>query len=271
MSQMIGGEGKKIDFGKFIIAKLKRNNKISEMVVDPIKAWNTKILIGQEMKKRSLSTENAEALTIEDLKKMPDIDINDIFEGLILFEDAKKGDVYPNSFLEEMFKTVDPINIAYQFLLDPKTEWNWTKAQREEFSKKKRKQIVNLLAKNAINPQTKKPHPPQRIEKAIKEAKYNIDMNKSAEEQIKDVIHAISAIIPIKMENVELAVKIPASFAAKAYGTVEKYGRVKQSEWQNDGSWVGVTDLPAGLEAEFLDKINKLTHGRGQIKILKRS
>ena len=73
------------------------------------------------------------------------------------------------------------------------------------------------------------------------------------------------------MENVELAVKIPASFAAKTYGTVEKYGAIKQSEWQNDGSWVGIMDLPAGLEAEFLEKINKATHGRAQTKILKRT
>ena len=41
--------------------------------------------------------------------------------------------------------------------------------------------------------------------------------------------------------------------------------------WAPDGSWVGILDLPAGMEAEFLEKINKLTHGRVQIKILKRS
>jgi ribosome maturation protein SDO1 len=163
------------------------------------------------------------------------------------------------------------VEIGYMLLLDKDTEWNWTKEQRDEFIETKRKQIINILAKNCINPQTKKPHPPIRIEKAIKEAKYNISTSKSAEEQIKDVISAISAIIPIRMENVELAVKIPASFAPKAYGVVEKYGHVKQSEWQNDGSWVGTLELPAGFEAEFLENVNKLTHGRAEIKVLKRT
>ena len=109
------------------------------------------------------------------------------------------------------------------------------------------------------------------IPKAIVEAKYNVDIIKSAEEQVKDVISAISGIIPIRMENVELAIKIPASHAAKSYNVVERYGKIKQDEWQNDGSWVGIADMPAGMEAEFLEKINKLTRGRAQIKILKRS
>ncbi len=73
------------------------------------------------------------------------------------------------------------------------------------------------------------------------------------------------------MENVELAIKIPAAHAAKSYSVVERYGKIKQDEWGNDGSWLGIADMPAGMEAEFLEKINKLTHGRVQIKILKRS
>ena len=268
MFQKSGGE-KRVDLGKFIYATLKRNNKIAEMIVDPEKAWRARHFIDEERKKRK-DRGNEKDLTIDELKSMPEIDINDVFEGFTIFEDHKRGDVYPESFLEEMFGTTDTTEIAYQFLLDSDAEFHWTKEQRDTLIEKKRKQIISIISRNAINPQTKKPHPPQRIEKAILEAKYSIS-NKSAEEQVKDVVSAISSILPIRMENVELAVKIPASFAAKSYGTIEKYGRIKQSEWQNDGSWVGILDMPAGLEAEFLEKINNLTHGRAQIKTLKRT
>ncbi len=221
---------------------------------------------------RDLKSEDDSAVfTLEQLKAMPEIDINNIFEGLIVFEDAKRGKVHAEVDLETLFGTIDAVEIAYQLLFDRETEWHWTKKQRDENFEKKKRQIIAIVAKNCINPQTKKPHPPQRIEKAIAEAKYNIDIIKSAEEQIKDVISAISAIIPIRMENVELAIKIPPSYAAKSYNVVERYGKIKQDEWQNDGSWVGIADMPAGMEAEFLEKINKLTHGRVQIKILKRS
>ncbi|MHA1729139.1 MAG: ribosome assembly factor SBDS [Promethearchaeota archaeon] len=269
MSQ-IRGE-KHIELGKYIRVRLKRRNKVAEMIADPDRAWKAMKLIKEEGKKRSLDQASSKKLSIEDLKKIPGVNPNDIFVAFTIFEDAKKGEIYSETILEEMFETTDEMEIAYQFILDKDTEWNWTKKQREQYLESKKKQIINIITMNGVNPQTKRPHPPQRIEKAIKEANYNIDMNKTAEEQIKDVIKVISAIIPIRLENVELAVKIPVSFAAKAYSVVEKFGQIKQSEWQNDGSWVGILNLPAGLEMEFMDNINKLTHGRAEIKILKRN
>ncbi|MBN2154784.1 MAG: ribosome assembly factor SBDS [Candidatus Lokiarchaeota archaeon] len=269
MSLRSGGE-KRVDLGKFTIARLYKQNKNVEMIVEPEQAWNAKKKIDAHIRALKEENENAE-FSLEDLKQMPEIDINNIFEGFIVFEDAMRGKEHSDSDLEQLFGSTDPVEIAYQMLYDRDTEWQWTKKQRDENFEKKKRQIIAIIAKNCINPQTKKPHPPQRIEKAITEAKFNIDIIKSAEEQVKNVISAISSIIPIRMENIELAVKIPASYAAKSYNIVERYGKIKKDEWQNDGSWVGIVDLPAGMEAEFLDKINKLTHGRVQIKILNRS
>ena len=131
------------------------------------------------------------------------------------------------------------------------------------------KQIINIITKNAINPQNKKPHPYQRIEKAIEEANVKIDLMKNAEEQVEDVVKSIRAIIPIRMEQVELAIKIPSAFTAKGYNIVAQLAQIKKEEWQSDGSWVSVVNLPAGLQMELLDKLNKLTHGRVQTKLLK--
>jgi ribosome maturation protein SDO1 len=269
MSLRSGGE-KRVDLGKYTIARLRKHNKDIEMIVEPEEAWKAKKKIETVIRDMKSEDENA-VFTLDDLKNIPEIDINNIFEGLIVFEDAKRGKEHADADLEAIFGTTDAVEIAYQLLFDRETEWHWTKKQRDENFDKKKRQIIAIIAKNCINPQTKKPHPPQRIEKAIAEAKYNVDILKSAEEQVKDVISAISAIIPIRMENVELAVKIPASYAAKSYNIVERYGKIKQDEWANDGSWMGIVDMPAGMEADFLEKINKLTHGRVQIKILKRS
>jgi ribosome maturation protein SDO1 len=269
MSLRSGGE-KRVDFGKYTIARLRKNDKTYEMIVEPEQAWKAKKHMEAYIREMKAEDESS-VFTLEALKKIPEIDINNIFEGLIVFEDAKRGKTHAEADLEAIFGTTDAVEIAYVMLFDRETEWQWTKKQRDENFEKKKRQIIAIIAKNCINPQTKKPHPPQRIEKAIAEAKYNVDIIKSAEEQIKDVISAISAIIPIRMENVELAIKIPASYAAKSYSIVERYGKIKKDEWANDGSWLGIADMPAGMEAEFLEKINKLTHGRVQIKILKRS
>ena len=131
------------------------------------------------------------------------------------------------------------------------------------------KQIITIISKNAINPQNKKPHPSQRIEKAIEEANVKIDIMRSAEEQVDDVVKKIQAIIPIRMEQIKLAIKIPTSFTAKGYNIVAQMAQIKQEEWQKDGSWVSIVDIPAGIQMELIDKLNKLTHGRVQTKLMK--
>ena len=66
-----------------------------------------------------------------------------------------------------------------------------------------------------------------------------------------------------------MAIKIPTAFTAKGYNIVAQYVQIKKEEWQSDGAWVAVVSLPAGLQMELIDKLNKLTHGRVQTKILK--
>ena len=146
---------------------------------------------------------------------------------------------------------------------------HWTKTQREEERNKKLKQIITIISKNAINPQNKKPHPYQRIEKAIEESNFKIDLMRNAEEQVDDVLKSIRSVIPIRMEQVEMAIKLPSAFTAKGYNIVAQLAQIKKEEWQSDGSWVSVVSLPAGFQMELIDKLNKLTHGRVQTKVIK--
>jgi ribosome maturation protein SDO1 len=72
------------------------------------------------------------------------------------------------------------------------------------------------------------------------------------------------------MEIQQIAVKIPPDFAPKAYGIVERQGHIAKEEWQKDGSWIAIVEVPAGLRGELIDALNNLTRGRAEIKILKK-
>jgi ribosome maturation protein SDO1 len=63
---------------------------------------------------------------------------------------------------------------------------------------------------------------------------------------------AIRPIIPIRFEEVDIAIKIPADYAAKAYGDIASFGQLQKQEWQNDGSWVAVVKIPAGMQGSQL-------------------
>jgi ribosome maturation protein SDO1 len=257
----------RINLGGFIIGRIEKEGRTFEMLLDPEKAWDAKKFIRDEINRRLKDGKEKSRLSVDELLNNPDISIELIFESFTVFEDLRRGKKATNGDMEAVFNTTEGKVIASHILLEG--EIQWTKIQREEEQKKKLKQIIAIIAKNAINPQNKKPHPYQRIEKAIEEAKVKIDLMKSAEEQVEDVVKQIRVIIPIKMEQVEMAVKIPSAFTAKGYNIVAQLAQIKKEEWQSDGSWVSVVDLPAGLQMELLDKLNKLTHGRVQTKLLK--
>ncbi len=255
-----GSIKKQFDLGNNIIVRIHKGRDKFGMIADSDEAYKAKKKLQQKRAK-----EEKQQLTVQDILDS-DIYLRNIFPTFDVFTDVKKGDRCNEESLEEAFGTSDEKEIACIFLL--RGEFNWTQEQRKEWIEKKQKKIVTILAKNCINPQSKKPHPPKRIKKAMEEAKVSIDVNKTAEEQVEEVLKEIQPIIPIRMESLKMALKVPAKYAPKAYNVVAQYAQVKKSEWQNDGSWVGMVSLPAGLQMEMLDALNKLTHGRVQTKLI---
>ncbi|MFW9905577.1 MAG: ribosome assembly factor SBDS [Candidatus Thorarchaeota archaeon] len=194
--------------------------------------------------------------------------ISNILEMDEIFHNASKGEKVPEEILLHCFETTDTIKIAEKVLI--KGELNLTAEQRQEFFEKKRRQIVTLLSKTCINPKTRTPHPPLRIENAMKEAKIMIDPSIPAESQLKDIIKELRSVMPISMETVKLAVKIPPEFTGKAYGEIKRDAQIEKDEWQNDGHWIAVVTVAAGLQGEFMERVQNMTKGRAEIKIMER-
>ena len=106
------------------------------------------------------------------------------------------------------------------------------------------------------------------IENAFEEAKVRLDEYKRPEDQVHDVLKQLQSILPIRFEIKDLEIHIPTQYAPKMYGTVANYGVIKKDEWQNDGSWLCVLEIPAGLQNDLIDDLNSKTHGNVQIKVI---
>ena len=184
-----------------------------------------------------------------------------------VFSDSKKGIHAPVESLQKQFKTTDISTIAKEII--QKGEIQLTTEQRHEMQQQKRKRIIDLIVKNAMDPKTKMPHPRTRIELAIDEAKVHIDPFKSVNQQMKIVLDMLRPILPISIEQVRISVKIPPEHVGKAYGAVRNFGTLEREEWQSDGSWIGIVKLPAGMQTDFYDRLNTLTKGYVETKILK--
>jgi ribosome maturation protein SDO1 len=184
-----------------------------------------------------------------------------------VFRDAHKGSKASEEKMTEFFGTTETLGVAKAII--QRGEIQLTTEQRRQMLEAKRKQIVQYIAANAINPQTGAPHPPQRIEIAMEEAKVHVDPFKNVEEQVKEVLDALRPLIPIRFEKVRIAVKLSAEDSAKSYGDIKAFGTIVKEEWSPSGAWIGVVEMPAGMQTDFLEKLNAKTKGNVETRILK--
>jgi ribosome maturation protein SDO1 len=218
-----------------------------------------------------IQNENFEILiepeTAQKFKDGEDIPILENLVIDVIFKDSKKGDKASEEKMNKIFGTCDTATIARKILLEGTIQL--TTEQRRKMQENKRKQIVASIVRNAINPQTGAPHPAQRIELAMNEAKVHIDPFKPVEAQVQEILGKLKPIIPIRFEKLKVAVKLSGENYGKTYADITGFGKITKEEWQKDGSWIGVVEIPAGLQSEFFDKLNQRTKGDVETKILK--
>ncbi len=223
------------------LARLKKGGKNFEVVIDPDKAV--------------------------EYKEKKEIEIKEVLKSQEIFSDAKKGMAASDNDIKQIFETDDPLKIAG--IIIGEGEIQLTQDHRDKLRTDKKNRILNIIQVNAVDPQTHNPHTLERLESALEQSKFKIDEFKSAEQQVQDVVKAMTPVIPIKFEIKEIEVKIPSQYAAKSYGLVKGFGKILKEEWLNDGSWFLILEMPGGLEVDFYEKLNSFCHGTMEAKVIK--
>lgn len=194
-------------------------------------------------------------------------DIKEVIATPQVFSDSKKGMLASETQLKQIFGTEEPLEVAKQIIA--KGEIQLTSEYRQKLREQKKKQIINMIHSNGVDPKTNYPHPPNRIEAALEEAKVKIDEYLPAEKQVDVILKQIRAIIPIKFVVKEIALRVPSQHAGKAASAVRGFGKLIKEEWQKDGSWIAVIEIPGGMEEELHNKLNNITHGDVETRIIK--
>jgi len=223
-----------------VVARLDSSGSHFEVLIDPY--------LAQKMR-------NGEEVHMEELLAVDEI-----------FKDSGKGDRASDEHVEKIFGTKDLEVVVRKIVMEGDIQL--TTDQRRKMTEEKRKQIVTYIAHHAINPQLKTPHPPQRIENAMTEARIHVDPFKSVESQVKTVLDAIKVLIPIRLEKATVAVKLSADNYGKVYKDITDFGVIKKEEWTGSSFWIGLVELPAGMRGDFFDRLNNKTHGEVETRIV---
>lgn len=196
-------------------------------------------------------------------KRKPDV--KNILVAEEVYEDARKGEKAKANDVQKVFGTTD-IMVILEFILR-NGEVQLTTEQRRKKIEEKRKQVIAILLREAIDPRTKAPHTQIRLEQAMEQARIHIDPFKDPREQMEEVVKELRPILPMKFEKMKIAVKVPSAYAHKCYGTLKNYG-IEKEQWLSSGDLVVVVEIFGGLQGEFYDKLNKLTVGQVETKVL---
>ncbi len=194
-------------------------------------------------------------------------DVSAVLVSEEIYTDSGKGTKPGNEKLLKAFKTEDKTEIA-QIILQ-KGDLNLTTDQRRKMIDEKKKQIVEFVAKTYVDPKTHLPHPPIRVEQAMKDARVSVDPQKSVDEQVQDIVEKLRSIIALKSESLQLEIIIPAQYASQSYSVLKSVGSLKQEEWQNNGSLKAILEIPAAARPNVIDRLGSITKGSASVEVIK--
>ena len=236
-----------VSLEKAVVARLKKAEHHYEVLVDP---------------------EAAEKLTEKwrEGKETAPEELRSILATDYVFTHWSDGKKASDEELQKAFGTTDLLAVARRILTEGEVQL--TAEQRKKMGEAKHKRVVEAILRNGWNPQTKAPHPRDRIERALEEAKFRVDPMRGIYDQVQAAMKALRPLLPIAFEMVKVAIRIPAEHTGHAYGAVRGLGEIKQEEWQKDGALIVVLQIPAGTQAEVYDRLNSITHGQVTTKLL---
>ena len=190
-------------------------------------------------------------------------DLSSVLISDEIYSDANKGSRVGVEKLVKYFNTTDPTEISKQIL--SRGELSLTTEQRRKMVGEKKKQIIQYINKNFVDPKTHIPHPLTRIESALDQARLIIDPFKRPEEQIKTVLDSLRKILPLKSESVRLTITIPPQFSAQSYSVLKTAGNFNGEQWLSDGSLKVIVEVNAGMKGAVLDRIGSVTKGSAHV------
>jgi len=196
-----------------------------------------------------------------------DVPLEELVATRDVYHDQGKGEKVSPVDLNKAFGSNDLMKIAEKIIKDGDVQL--TTEQRKKMMEDLKKKVSYTIAREGVNPQTKIPHPQDRIVRAMDEARVKLVLGRSVGDQIEETLKAIQRILPISMEKVKISVKLPAQYAGVGVGVVHRFGKPLRENWNNDGSYSCTMEMTGGVKAELMDKLASMAHGQAEVKDVK--
>lgn len=169
--------------------------------------------------------------------------------------------------MQKAFGAKDETEICKEIL--SKGELQVSEKERQSVMDSQLNSIVNSVAALCVNPETRRPYPASIIEKSLKDAHFNVKMNKNTKQNTLEAIKALREHLPIERSRMKLRV----SFAGKEGGgklkesVIKLANSVEHEEWEE--STLHLTLLIDPGQYRVIDElVRNETKGKGLLELL---
>ncbi|CAI4230717.1 unnamed protein product [Auanema sp. JU1783] len=193
-------------------------------------------------------------------------DIDEVLQTHTVFSNVSKGQVSKREDLLAAFGIDDHLEICKTIL--EKGDLQISDKERQAATNQSLKEVSQLIASMVVNPETKRPIPPNAIDKALQEIHFSLRPNRSSKQQALDAIPKLREKMQIERAKMRIRVSLPP-----------KEGKILRSKFKALFSELEVEDFSeTGLEMVGLiepgdfrtvdDCIRTECHGQGRMEIL---
>ena len=167
-------------------------------------------------------------------KEGSEVEVSEVLADDKIFKDQKKGEVASDQALKKAFGEKSELDILRDILI--RGECQIPTAYLNKLREEKRVQIINYIAEQAFNPQTKTKYTPSMIESSFEKIKYSIDPLKDHIFQAQEVLKDLKKEMPISIQRVLMLIKVSGEHCGNFYGPFRKLGQVKKEYFDDSGN-----------------------------------
>mmetsp|Transcript_17460 Transcript_17460/g.27311 ORF Transcript_17460/g.27311 Transcript_17460/m.27311 type:complete len:269 (-) Transcript_17460:315-1121(-) len=193
-----------------------------------------------------------------------EVDIGQVLYTDVIFKNHSKAEKASDAELSTGFETCDIKEVAK--IICNKGDLQLTAAERQEKVTKKRAQIVSYLNKYYIDPKTKLPHPPARLDSALTDIKYRVDPELPVEKQVAEVMKNITRVLAMRKCEMEATLSIPHQYVGSCGNAISRFLTVKSEDWTAQGCDYEVTLVPGDYDP-CVKELQRITDGNFQLEV----
>lgn len=200
-------------------------------------------------------------------KKPTETSVYDVLADTKIFKDQKKGEIASENILKKTFPNQTEEQILREILI--KGECQIPTSYLNKLREERKKQAINYIAENAINPATKMKYTLSMIENEVNKIKYNFDPHSGFEHQAEEVLKLLKKVMPISIDKVTLEIEIPIQYSGAFYGPFRKFGHITKEYHDKNSNLRLHMEISESSADKAIEYIKKHTNNEGSYFIKK--